>query len=35
MEIITHLADDGKQSKYLEGHISQDVMNNTFLVNAD
>ena len=35
MQIINSLADDGKTSKYLQGHISKQVMDETFLVNAD
>jgi len=29
------LADDGKKSKYLAGHIDKNVMDDTFLVNAE
>lgn len=35
MNVINALADDGSQSKYLAGHISKKVMDDTFLVNED
>lgn len=35
MEIINTLADDGSKSKYLAGHISKSIMDDTFLVNAE
>jgi hypothetical protein len=35
MQIIESLQDDGKKSKYLAGHISKNIMDETFLVNAE
>lgn len=35
MQIIHSLEDDGKKSKYLQGHISKNIMDDTFLVNAE
>jgi len=35
MEIIENLQDDGKTSKYMHGHISKQIMDETFLVNAE
>ena len=35
MKIINDLEDNGSKSKYMEGHIDQKVMDDTFLVNAD
>lgn len=35
MDIIETLQDDGKKSKYLAGHISKNIMDDTFLVNAE
>ena len=35
MNIINSLADNGEASKFMQGHIDQDVMDHTFLVNAE
>ena len=35
LEIIENLQDDGKKSQYLQGHISKNIMDDTFLVNAE
>lgn len=35
MKIIDSLADDGSKSRYLQGHISKEVMDETFMVNTD
>ena len=35
MQIIESLEDDGKKSKYLQGHIDKNIMDDTFLVNAE
>jgi len=35
MEIIEDLQNDGKKSKYMAGHISKNIMDDTFLVNAE
>jgi hypothetical protein len=35
MNIINDLADDGRTSKYMQGHISKQIMDDTFLVNAE
>lgn len=34
MKVIDALADDGSSNKYMAGHISQAVIDDTFLVNA-
>jgi hypothetical protein len=35
MKIIDSLADDGSKSKYLAGHVSREIMDDTFLVNCE
>ena len=35
MQIINSLADDGKQSRYMAGHISKSIIDDTFLVTSD